>query len=43
MKDFNYPIFKRKIYQELMKWKEQSAGETALLMKGARRIGKSTI
>lgn len=43
MKDFNYPIFKRKIYQELLKWKEQSAGETALLIKGARRIGKSTI
>ncbi len=43
MKNFNYPIFRRKIYQDLLKWKEQSNGETALLIKGARRIGKSTI
>lgn len=36
-------IFKRKIYQKILKWKEQSNGETALLIEGARRVGKSTI
>lgn len=36
-------VFKRKIYQDLLKWKESAAGEKALLIEGARRIGKSTI
>ncbi len=36
-------IFKRKIYQRMLKWKNESNGETALLIKGARRVGKSTI
>lgn len=36
-------IFKRKIYDELLKWKNKNNGETALLIEGARRIGKSTI
>ncbi len=36
-------IFKRKIYQRMLEWKESLSGETALLVKGARRIGKSTI
>ena len=36
-------IFKRKIYQDLLKWKNESNGESALLIEGARRIGKSTI
>ena len=36
-------LFKRKIYDRLLKWKQQSAGKTALLIEGARRIGKSTI
>lgn len=35
--------FKRKIYSELLKWKETSQGRRALMVKGARRIGKSTI
>lgn len=35
--------FKRKIYKELLEWKETSNGKTALLIEGARRIGKSTI
>lgn len=35
-------LFKRKIYNELLKWKEKK-GETALLIEGARRVGKSTI
>ncbi len=36
-------IFKRKIYDTILKWKNEKNGETALLIKGARRIGKSTI
>lgn len=36
-------IFKRKIYERMLKWKRESDGKTALLIKGARRIGKSTI
>lgn len=36
-------IFKRKIYSQLLKWKEERDGETALLIQGARRIGKSTV
>ena len=35
--------FRRKIYKELLDWKSKSNGETALLVEGARRIGKSTI
>jgi hypothetical protein len=35
--------FKRKIYTQLLQWKEESMGKTALLVEGARRIGKSTI
>lgn len=34
---------KRKIYDKLLKWKEQSSGRTALLIDGARRVGKSYI
>ena len=36
-------IFKRKIYDQLLLWKERSNGKSALLIEGARRIGKSTI
>lgn len=36
-------IFKRKIYDELLDWKNRSNGSTAVLIEGARRIGKSTI
>ena len=36
-------IFKRKIYDRMLKWKNESKGQTALLIKGARRVGKSTI
>lgn len=39
----SYPIFKRKIYSKMLEWKEVSNGKTALLIEGARRIGKSTI
>ena len=34
---------KRKIYNRLLKWKLESQGETALLIDGARRVGKSYI
>lgn len=34
---------KRKIYDDLIKWKQESAGKTALLIDGARRVGKSYI
>ena len=36
-------IFKRKIYDQLLEWKQRSNGKTALLIEGARRVGKSTI
>ena len=40
-----YPerIFKRKIYEKLADWKRTKDGQTALLIRGARRVGKSTI
>ena len=34
---------KRKIYNEILKWKEESKGKSALLIEGARRVGKSYI
>ena len=36
-------VFKRKIYDKILKWKQERGGTTALLIKGARRIGKTTI
>lgn len=36
-------VFKRKIYNQFMEWKKSWAGKRALLVQGARRIGKSTI
>lgn len=40
-----YPerIFSRKIYDKLVQWKREKDGTTALLIRGARRVGKSTI
>lgn len=40
-----YPerVFKRKIYEKLVEWKRTKDGKTALLIRGARRVGKSTI
>lgn len=35
--------FKRKMYATMLKWKAERDGDTALLIQGARRIGKSTI
>ena len=34
---------KRKVYEKLIKWKNTSNGKTALLIDGARRVGKSYI
>lgn len=34
---------KRKIYQNLLDWKNSRKGETALLIEGARRVGKSYV
>ena len=36
-------IFKRKIYDKLLEWKNLSVGGSAAFLEGARRIGKSTI
>lgn len=36
-------VFERKIYQKMLQWKKESEGKTALLIKGARRVGKSTV
>lgn len=36
-------IFRRKIYDRMLQWKQERDGKTALLVKGARRVGKSTI
>ena len=36
-------IFKRKVYNKLLEWKKISDGSTALLVEGARRVGKSSI
>lgn len=36
-------VFKRKIYDRLIQWKNESNGSSALMVQGARRIGKSTI
>lgn len=39
----NIIYFKRKMYDTLLKWKTERNGDTAILIQGARRIGKSTI
>lgn len=36
-------VFKRKLYDKMLHWKQTRDGSTALLIKGARRVGKSTI
>lgn len=36
-------LLERKIYQRMLNWKQESKGKTALLIEGARRVGKSTI
>lgn len=36
-------VFRRKIYDKLLNWKNEAKGSKAVLIEGARRIGKSTI
>jgi predicted AAA+ superfamily ATPase len=36
-------VYKRKIYERMLHWKHSKNGKSALLIKGARRVGKSTI
>ena len=36
-------MFKRKIYDKLLQWKREWTGRTAVLIEGARRVGKSTV
>lgn len=38
-----FMIFKRKIYDELLHWKRTDEGRSALMIEGARRVGKSTV
>ena len=36
-------MLRRKIYNELLEWKQSSKGQTAVMIDGARRVGKSFI
>lgn len=36
-------IMRRKIYDRLLQWKREKDGTTALMIEGARRVGKSYI
>ena len=36
-------VFKRKLYDKLVEWKNTYAGRYAVLVEGARRVGKSTL
>ncbi len=36
-------IFRRKLYDRMLDWKQRWGGKYALLIKGARRVGKSTL
>ena len=36
-------VFKRKLYDKMLQWKQERDGSTALLIQGARRVGKSTL
>lgn len=39
----NSIILKRKTYKKLLEWKNNYAPQYALFLKGARRVGKTTI
>ena len=36
-------MFKRKCYDKLLEWKRESNGRSAVLVEGARRVGKTTL
>ena len=40
---WSFMVLERKIYKKLLEWKNESKGTKALMVEGARRIGKSTI
>ena len=35
--------FRRKVYDELLRWKQRDNGKTAVLLEGAKRVGKTTV
>ncbi len=39
----NRRVFRRKLYDKMLRWKETDNGNTAILIEGARRVGKSTL
>lgn len=43
MKARNSKVFRRKAYEMLLKWKKSYADRYAVMLEGARRVGKSTI
>ena len=36
-------VFQRKLYDRMLQWKQEERGQTALLIEGVRRVGKSTL
>lgn len=36
-------VFQRKLYNRMLQWKQEEQGQTALLIEGVRRVGKSTL
>lgn len=42
MKEMEF-VFQRKLYDRMLKWKQEEQGQTALLIEGVRRVGKSTL
>ncbi len=43
MGTFPERIFRRKIYDTLIRWKEEDSHKCAILIEGVRRVGKSTV
>lgn len=41
IREVSVMVLKRKLYKDLLEWKKISGGATALLIEGARRVGKS--
>ena len=42
MKEMEF-LFQRKLYDRMLRWKQEEQGQTALLIEGVRRVGKSTL
>ena len=42
MKEMEF-LFQRKLYDRMLQWKQEEQGQTALLIEGVRRVGKSTL